>query len=261
MSKIKKILIPIDFTSASENALRYASSFLKDDRTTELVLLHVFEGEPTEEEKVELEAGFHQLAKRVLSTTQSPYSFIARKGPLLETIINVLTEVGADLIMIGTKGADPDLEDASSNTADIVLDTNVPVLVIPEKATFGIRHIALLLDKNEIDDFFVLGTLHTIARKFDAKVHVLTIHTDKGQQESHSKNESTLEYYLETLDYHCAFPENTDIERGISEYVQENQIDMVVILPRNHATKSTPSEGRLTKLLTLHTKVPLLTLD
>lgn len=261
MSKIKKILIPVDFTPASENALRYASSFLKDDLTIELVLLHVPEEKPTEAERSELEAGFHQLAKRVLSTIQLPYGFMIRSGPLVETITSVLAEVGADLIMIGTKGATSDLEDGSSNTADIVLDTNVPVLVIPEKATFAMSHIALLLDKNEIDDFFVLGTLHTIARKFDAKVHVLTIHTDKNQRESHSKNESTLEYYLETLDYHCAFPENTDIEKGIAEYVQDNQIDMVIILPRNHATKSTPSEGRLTKLLTLHTKVPLLTLD
>jgi len=261
MSKIKKILIPIDFTSASENALRYASSFINDDRTTELVMLHVLESEPSAEEKSELEAGFHQLAKRVLSSTQSPYSFMTRSGSLVETITSVLTEVGADMIMIGTKGADPDQEDANSNTSEIVLDTNVPVLVIPEKAPFAMNQIALLLDKKEIDDFFVLGTLHTIARKFDADVHVLTIHTDKNQRESHSKNESTLEYYLETLEYHCAFPENTDIERGIAEYVQEHQIDMVVILPRNHATKSTPSEGRLTKLLTLHTKVPLLTLD
>ncbi len=225
------------------------------------MLLHVFEGQPSEEEQGEIEAGFHQLAKRILPSTQSPYGFIIRSGSLVETIKSVLTEVGADLIMIGTKGADPDMEDASSNTSDIVLDTNVPVLVIPEKASFFMSHIALLLDKNEIDDFFVLGTLHTIARKFDADVHVLTIHTDKNQRESHSKNESTLEYYLETLEYHCAFPKNTDIEKGIAEYVQEHQIDMVVILPRNHATKSTPSEGRLTKLLTLHTKVPLLTLD
>ena len=261
MSKIKKILIPIDFTPASENALRYASSFLTDDQTTELVLLHVLEGEPSEEQQSEIEAGFHQLAKRVLSSTRSPYGFVTRSGPLVETIINVLTEVGADLIMIGTKGANPDVIDANSNTANIVLDTNVSVLVIPEKASFAMSHIALLMDKNEIEDFFVLGTLHTIARKFDADVHVLTIHTDKNQQESHRKNESTLEYYLETLDYHCAFPKNTDIEQGIAEYVQEHDIDMIVILPRNHATKSTPSEGRLTKLLTLHTKVPLLTLD
>ena len=54
---------------------------------------------------------------------------------------------------------------------------------------------------------------------------------------------------------------NTDIEKGIFDYVREKNIDMLAILPRNHAKKSKPSEGRLTRLLTLHTEVPLLTID
>ena len=76
-----------------------------------------------------------------------------------------------------------------------------------------------------------------------------------------NKNDSILEYYLETLHYHHVFPKNTDIEKGIFEYVKEKNIDMLAILPRNHAKKSKPSEGRLTRLLTLHTEVPLLTID
>lgn len=261
MSKINKILIPIDFTPTSENALKYVSNYLKDDQMTEVVLLHVFSRDPTEEEKKEAEAAYHQLAKRMFASVEAPYSFIIRTGSLVDTIMSAQTETGADLIMIGTKGAGSDSEKATSNTANLVLEANAPVLVVPAEATFAMNNIALALDKNEIDDFFVLGPLHFIARKFDADVHVLTIHTKENQATTHSKNESTLEYYLETLDYHCAFPQNTDIEKGISEYVQKNKIDMLVILPRNHATKSKPSEGRLTKLLAMHTEVPLLTLD
>lgn len=70
-----------------------------------------------------------------------------------------------------------------------------------------------------------------------------------------------LEYYLETLDYRHAFPQNADIERGITDYVDEHHIDLLVILPRNHAQKTKPSEGRLTKLLTLRTQIPLLAVD
>lgn len=261
MSKINKILIPIDFTPTSENALKYVSNYLKDDQTTEVVLLHIFPEKPSEEEKKEAEAAYHQLAKRLFASVESPYSFMVKTGSLVDTIISAQNETGADLIMIGTKGASSDSEEATSNTANLVLEANVPVLVIPEEATFTMSNIALALDKNEIDDFFVLGPLHFVARKFDAAVHVLTIHTKEDQLATHSKNESTLEYYLETLDYHCAFPQNTDIEKGISEYVEEHKIDLLVILPRNHTIKSTPSEGRLTKLLAMHTKVPLLTLD
>ena len=72
---------------------------------------------------------------------------------------------------------------------------------------------------------------------------------------------TTLEYYLETLDYRHAFPQNTDIEQGIANYIREHDINLLAILPRNHAQKTEPSEGRLTKLLTLRTEIPLLAID
>jgi hypothetical protein len=75
------------------------------------------------------------------------------------------------------------------------------------------------------------------------------------------ENEEVLEYYLDSLLYFHAFPQNSDIELGITNYVDQNDIDLLAIIPRNHAKQAKPSEGRLTKLLTLHTKVPLLTID
>ncbi|WKN42529.1 universal stress protein [Tunicatimonas pelagia] len=261
MSKIKKILIPVDFTEISENALKYLNGLIDNDDTTEIVLLHVTEAKLSEEKQKEAEAAFHQLAKRVLSSLTASYSFQQKSGELVPAILAAQAETGADLILIGTKGSEMVEEQATSNTANLVLEANVPVLVVPEEASFAMNNIALALDKNEIDDFFLLSPLHAIARKFDAAVHVLTIQTDKNQVASHGENAGLLEYYLETLDHHCAFPQNTDIELGISDYVAENNIDLLVMLPRVHATTGVPSEGRLIKLLTLRTKVPLLSLD
>jgi len=261
MSKIKKILIPVDFTDTSENALKYLNRFLYNDSTTEVMLLHISENALSKEKSEEVESAFHQLAKRVLPSMTAPYSFQQRSGELVRTILEVQAETGADLILVGTKGSEMTEEQATSNTANLVLEADVPVLVIPEGASFAMKNIALALDKNEIDDFFLLSPLHTIARKFDAAVHLLTVQTEENQVASHGKNAGLLEYYLETLDHHCAFPQNTDIGIGISDYVTENNIDLLVMLPRVHATKGIPSEGRLIKLLTLRTKVPLLTLD
>ncbi|MGB3586007.1 MAG: universal stress protein [Tunicatimonas sp.] len=261
MSKIKKILIPVDFTDTSENALKYVDQFLHNDNTTEVVLLYVSDTTLSEEKSKEVESAFHQLAKRVLSSVKAPYSFQQRSGELVKTILDVQAETGADLILVGTKGSEATEEQATSNTANLVLKANVPVLVIPEGASFAMKNIALALDKNEIDDFFLLSPLHAIARKFDAAVHLLTVQTEENQVVSHGKNAGLLEYYLETLDHHCAFPQNTDIEIGISDYVTENNIDLLVMLPRVRATKGIPSEGRLIKILTLRTRIPLLTLD
>ena len=262
MSKIKKILVPTDFSSAAESAVSYANNFADGDNSIEITLLYISELPLEEEDKNALEVKLQETKDELLPALKSSCQCIIKSGSLTETILGVQKEIGADLIVMGTKGSDEREELAISKTSDLVLEADCSVLVVPQGTnTFAVKNIALALGKNEIDDSFALGTLHDVARKFGAKVHILTINNEEGEMITEDKNESILEYYLETLHYHHAFPKNTDIEKGILDYVTNKDIDMLAILPRNHAKKSKPSEGRLTRLLTLHTEVPLLTID
>jgi hypothetical protein len=51
------------------------------------------------------------------------------------------------------------------------------------------------------------------------------------------------------------------VVEGIFSYVSKKDIDMITILPRNHAKKSEPSEGQLTQVLTQRSQVPVLAID
>ncbi|MEM7549977.1 MAG: universal stress protein [Bacteroidota bacterium] len=258
MSKIDKILIPTDFSSASHNAIDYALAFVENDTSTEITLVHsTVESESSEEVSEKMEA----LKAKVSDSSKSLCDCIIKTGNLTGSIVETQKKLGSDLIIMGTKGSQD--KDASTHTADLVLEADCPVLVIPDTfKNFSIKKVALALGKNEIDDSFALGVLHSIARKFDAEIHILTIdNSDSEAESSKDKNEDILDYYFETLDYKSVLPKNSDIEKGIEDYVNDHNIDLLAILPRNHAKKSTPSEGRLTKLLTLHSQIPLLTID
>ncbi len=256
---IKKILIPTDFSEAARNAVNYALNFIEEGDQIEMTLLHVISPDVDQEEVDEMAANLEKLDQELSSNPDLRLTRIMRHGDLTTCVLEVQQEVSADLIVIGTKGASG--EEVHTNTSRIVTEVDCPVLVIPQQNDgFALKNIALALGRNEIDDTFSLSVLHNIARKFGAKVHILTI-SREDDSNSIDKNESVLEYYLETLDYQYSFPKNTDIEKGIFDYVKEKSIDMLAILPRNHAKKSKPSEGRLTKLLTLHTELPLLTID
>lgn len=264
MPEIKKILIPIDFSEAAANAVTYAGHFCKEDAEREVTLLHVSEAKMSEKEKITLNARLHDFYHRFSSLSKASCKAEFYEGqPLTETIIKYQADHGQDLIIMGTKGSDEAEEVAQSNTSSVVLEADCPVIAVPVKyQNFALNNIALALGRNEIDDSFALGVLHNIARSFDAKVHILTISKpEEASSVIQDSNEGVLEYYLETIDFRHSFPTNTDIEEGITHYVREKNIDLLVILPRNHATKSTPSEGRLTKLLTLHAEVPVLSID
>jgi nucleotide-binding universal stress UspA family protein len=259
MNNIKKILVPIDFSETAKNALKYVSELVKTSQDIEVTLLHITAMVSSVESKdaagqqlADLSRQFGDLIPNCISRVES--------GDLVGTIISVHKDQSSDLIIMGTHGSMD--EEKETNTSRLVLEADCPVLVIPDnQKEFNLKNIALALGSNTIDNSGGLQALHDFAITIEATVHVLTVNRNGEGPSVKEENQEVLEYYLESLLYFYAFPKNTDIELGISDYIEEHNIDMLAILPRNHTRTTKPSEGRLTKLLTMHTKVPLLTID
>ena len=261
MGKIKNILVPIDFTSTSENALHYAVKFIGEDASIKITAVHIVPESPDDTQRMALFEKFDLWKKKYQSYQKPEMDFLVKTGTVHETILDLKPQLGADMVIIGTQGSAA-RQVPITITGQLVEDANFPILAIPEKTdTFAINRIALALGKGEIDDTFALGILHDVARKFGAEVHVLTIDNSDAPVEQASNHESVLEYYLETLDYRHVFPKNSDIEKGITAYVEEKDIDLIAILPMTNAKKTSPSEGKLTKILTLRAQVPILAID
>lgn len=263
MSSLHKILIPFDFSEASVNALDYAVNFVGTERSITILGLYVGTMPISEPDNEKLRKDFSKVLDSFNVKLKVAPEFITDTGEVVNTILSAQEKSGADLIMMGTMG-DKITDEAITNTSKLVLKANCPVISIPYGTEVRVpKRIALVMGGEKIDDKEVLETLLDIARTFDAKVHVLTIYKDSVYEEEAIKesNENLLEYYLEHFYVDHTFSKNQDIEKGILDYITEKNIDLLTILPRNHTEKSTPSEGRLTKLLTLHSEIPVLALD
>ena len=255
-------MVPFDFSEISKKALDYTVSFIGLDRDIRILLAHITNGKGTPIDDGQFEDVKESLAPSFRGTLE----WVAKKGTLTESIIDIQKTEAIDLVIMGTSGIGDKTDEAVTNTAKLVVEAdNCPVLVIPrDTEEFKIDKIALVLGKEKIEDRSVLETLLRIARRFNAKVVVLTIQNEEGvygYSENDESNENLLEYYLEGFYSHHAFIENQDIIKGIADYTEKNTVDMVVILPRNHSPGSEPSEGRLTKELTMHSRVPILAID
>ncbi|NKI31281.1 universal stress protein [Croceivirga thetidis] len=263
MSTIKKILVPFDFTEPSIAALDYTLNFVGWERPIEVTALYVSQSLVSDTER---KTATKRFAKTVASLNRKTHfhpELLISEGDLSETILEIRKLQQANLVIMGTFG-DSSLDAHETNTLKLVLEADCTMISVP----FGTeastpKEIALVLGKEEIENPHVLGLLLDIARSFDAKVHVLTIYKDSiyGEKVMVETNEETLEYYLEHFYAEHSFEKNQDVEKGILDYIEEKSIDLLAILPRNHAKTTKPSEGRLTKLLTLHSNVPVLTLD
>ena len=264
MDKLRKILVPTNFSNEANNALDYTINFVNLDQNIEIILLYISDAVIGSSEQEILLAKVAKMKQDFGRKLRTPLTFTTRTGNLVETILEVQKEKAVDLIIMGTKGSEKDDESSRTNTSRLTLEADCPVLVVPENTKeFALKKIALTLGKEIIEDSPKLSVLLDITRRFNAQVHVLTIQGKNGHvgySQADETNENILEYYLETFYSHHQFMDNEDVEKGIFDYVNDKEIEMLVIIPRNHATKSKPSEGRLTNLLALHSDVPLLTI-
>ncbi|MEX0313231.1 MAG: universal stress protein [Allomuricauda sp.] len=263
MSNIDKILVPFDFSEASVNALDYVVNFVGPNREIDVLALYVSAMPVSDSEMSTLKIDFEKTIGSFQKRVKKEPTLITVAGDVIDSILSAREEYYADLIIMGTMG-DQITDEAITNTSRLVLEANCPVISIPYGCNLKEpKDIALVMGKEEIDDKNVLRILLDIARTFNSRVHVLTIYKESVYAEDSvvDSTENLLEYYLEHFYEEHAFTKNQDVEEGIFDYISKKNIDLLAILPRNHAKMSTPSEGRLTKLLTLHSEIPVLTLD
>lgn len=260
---MKNILVPFDFSKAAANALKYAIKFADNDSKINIYLLHILSGDSIKEEVV---SKLNEITSAYNKPMSPKVESIVRDGDLAKTIINIKKELEADLVIMGTSGApNSEEDDLATRTSKFVQQADLPVLVIPEKTTnFKIKNIILTVGKEKIVDTSPLNLLLDVSRKFNAQVQLLTVQKnekDLGYSQEDESNENILEYYLEMFYSHHSFAENSDIEKGIREHIKKHKMDMLAVMPRTHSKNGKSSEGRLTKILTLRSDIPLLVLD
>lgn len=263
MSLINKILVPFDFTEPAIAALDYTLNFVGYERPIQVNAVYASTFQVTENDRNTTMENFAKIVASLNRRTHLHPELIIVEGNLVDTVLTTRKNEKADLVIMGTLG-DNSIEENVTNTSKLVLEADCPVITVPFGSETAIpKDIALVLGKEEIENPKVLSLLLDVARTFNAKVHVLTIYKESiyGENAVVETNEESLEYYLEHFYAEHNFEKNQDIEKGILSYIDEKNIDLLAILPRNHAQKTLPSEGRLTKLLTLHSSVPVLTLD
>ncbi|WP_445385654.1 universal stress protein [Robiginitalea sp. IMCC44478] len=260
MERIASILIPYNFSEPSEKALQYAFEFA--GRHSSMHLKICFIG--ADEKHPDFELAFTDIKASLNKAFVAKLSWTSLPEPTVEALLQKQLELKSDLVIMGTSGSDDPT--ATTHTSQMVLEATCPVLVIPGEITeeFRLKKIALILGQREIDDKRDLATLLDVCRKFNAVVHVLTVAGHEGgygYSEEEETNEELLEYYLESFYSNHVFIEKDDVVAAIFDYVEEHEMDIIAIFPNNHTLKGTPSEGRLTRILSLQSKTPLLAIE
>ncbi len=172
MSDKKQILIPTDFTKVADCAMNHAAA-LAELMNAEVNILHIVDKQ-SELEEARLKVGFEvERAKRWSDRVK--VRPLVRVGSVYEEIGNTASEIGAELIIMGTHGMRGMQFITGSRALRVITNGKVPFIVVQERniRENGYSNIVVPMDLQK-ETRQKVALVADMARYFDSKVHVIT---------------------------------------------------------------------------------------
>lgn len=269
-----KILVPVDFSPTSDNALVYAINLAKK-WSAELLILHVnylpvidatiatdiYQNYLDESNNIS-ENSYSKLKEKYLSPAGIKFHFITKLGFVVDEINKAAIAYNVDLILLGSMGANG-IEELliGSNTASLVARSVKPVMIIPPNKTYeNYRRLIYASDFSE-SNFDLFKPVLEMVKYDQAEFEI--VHVQSKNEKDLLNYEFIIDNYRNNLNYDkLSFSECQDdhVMRAIDEYVQKGICDVVVVSRHKRNFFERLFHRSVSKQMAYHTQIPLLVL-
>ena len=267
---IRHILVPIDFSDVSENAVLEAAKICSSTGAT-LTLLHAYlipgySGGmayetfiPPLDEHIELinkqleeyVAGFPEMANLNVQK-------IAIPGSVQDMIGAYAEDNNVDLVVTGTRGSSGFMGFLlGTHSERIEGEVQCPVIVLPEGSQLkkGMR-LAIAHDYKSTISPDQRELIRFILSFYSATFDVVHVEDKNDTPEA----EISVRENLKALNPTFHKVVHDDVEKGLNEFSEENNIGMLAIIYHDHGFLNRIFGRSTSRQLTYHSKIPLLVL-
>jgi len=271
---MKTIIVPTDFSPIATNAMNFAADMAININAS-ITLLHVYqvpvsmtevpvvlvsadELRKSSEEKLEIlkQDLAHLTSGRIKIYTE------ARLGDISDELEDVCKHVEPFAVIMGTKGA-TGIERIlfGSTTLTAIRHLKWPVIVVPPGKEYGtgIKKIGFACDFDKVVESTPIQFIKNMVKEFGAELHVLNVDHENKNFKPETPDESLmLHTLLKDLNPQYHFIDNEDIEDGINEFVETNNIDLLITIPKKHKLLEGLFKPSSTKQLVTRSHVPVM---
>jgi len=282
MNKIKtsKILIPVDFSKTSLNAVKYAA-FMAQYTKGELVLVHVqnkndlldiimpavklkdisvitdFLAEKLEKIAADIKKRYGIKVSTFIST-----------GHITSEIVAMAEETKSTLIVMGTHGKDSDNGFfLGSNAYRVLTKSEIPVMTVQTAAEkLGFQHILLPIDSSHHSRQKVDSAIQ-MAHVFASHLHVIgVLHSGEKGEENYKFKMETIMEQIKKLAAKKNVDCTTDIQfadnrsKKTLAYAKKVKADLIIAMTDQDSEFSSIVLGNYIHQLTNHSKIPVLSI-
>lgn len=193
-----KLLIPIDFTPVTENALHYG---LQLPDVKEMVLFHVTANDNESESAVEK---INKLISKYKSKYSTVMSYSVKTGNIFDHIGEEAISQKCDIIIMGTHGIKGMQRIMGSRAMKVITNSKTPYIVVQNEPFNEIKNILVPVDFTK-ESKQILSFLITISNVFKANIQLLRQSSGKDEFIK-NKIDNNLGYFRSVLDSNkCKF--------------------------------------------------------
>ncbi len=277
---MRTVLVPIDFSSYSNNALDFAYELAKKAGDVNIQIVHIIESMDVQAYNtmgmadVDSQAnmymglmmkGVHkQMDKIVNDPKYADVEIIphVHQGRPYESISKAIAEHDAFLVVMGTLGSSGlDELFIGSNTEKVVRYAKCPVLSIPNGTKFSdIKNVVYATNLTQEDDI-VIQRLKIGLELFGAHLHILwvnTLHVLKTDEDMGARLREFAEKNNLT-DYSVHVSKGIFAEAGIMNYADEIGADMIAMTTGGRKGIAYLFSGSLAEDVVNHSCLPVWT--
>ena len=277
---MKTILVPTDFSSHSENALRTAASIAKKNNANILVMhmAGMEDGLLTKEEtNTALEAIFYvKLAeKHFAEFLDKPYlnGVEVKQAVMKHRNFNEINEVAkendASLIVMSSRGSNG-LEEMfiGSNTEKVVRSSDIPVLVIKQLVSDFGMDTGIFASDFSSENIEAYKKAKEFFNQFDATMKLVFVNTPGRNFKSSKEIDELLFHFFKDAGYANPTKRINDvgvisdysIEEGIFAYSHLINADVIAIPTHGRKGLSHLLRGSISEDVVNHSVIPVLTI-
>jgi len=274
---MKKIIVPIDYSVASKNALNYAMK-IAPVLNLSIEVVYAYSGLFNVSEKFVIRAGMNKEEALLYDMdylinlgegeeTVAVLPAIKIEKRLLQGIPNIeivklSEEEDCAMIVMGTTGSHNAVgKFFGSTSTEVARNANCPVILVPKEAKFtGIKHILFSSNYESTDSKVIKGSMNW-ANNFKANIHFVHIVEDGDGRAFDESRETIIDTIFEGKAPSVAFEIKNvfahSVGDGLHNYIEEKNIDLLVMVaPKKNFLQNIFHKSR-TKEMAYSTKIPM----
>ena len=258
---MKDVIIPVDFSETSLNAARYAADMLSSKPDTHVVLYNMFTDQKESETAGQyLESMKAELLQKGVSDN---IECVKEYGEdLIDSLGRLAYQKTAELIVMGISEKDEWKQLLMGSQTLKMAEQNVcPVMIVPPVAKYaGIKNIALTSDFKDVAATTPVLAIKTIMEMFNATLHIVNVDNEHyvALTEEYLAERGKMQAMFAEFNPEFYFIGMNDFYDAIEQFSKDREIDLLIIIPKNHSFINRMFSASHTKKLAFHSSVPIL---